>query len=65
MNKKTSGMYRIASVGFCAAALVSFIVAFLISIFVMKILFIGLGVLFILCGIGFALLSRYFANPSP
>jgi len=62
MNKKIASWYRIASGGNFAAALIFFIVAFLLSIFFAKILFIGLGVLCILLGVLFAFLSRYFAN---
>ncbi len=62
MNKKISDRYRIASVGLFVAALVSFIVAFLIGIFLVRIIFIGVGGLYLLCGVGLALLSRYVAN---
>ncbi len=62
MNKKISDRYRIVSVVDFVVALVFFIVAFLIDIFLVKITFIGVGGFFLLCGVGFALLSRYIAN---
>lgn len=62
MNKKMSDRYRIVSVLEFVAALVFFSAAFLIDIFLVKIAFIGVGGFFLLCGVGFALLSRYVAN---